>query len=202
MGGLITSIGIFHFLLLIYVGNGLQVPGNTDSPVGCSSEGKECAYNSTNLIDIILQVPTLAECRQLCLDQEQCEFITYIDEDAVPVARACFLFKSCETVTDCDPVHCTSQNMDCYRTCGSNIVGHLDENLIDALPNVESELECKNHCSSTENCTWYTYYPENDTNYHQICFLQSELLQPIQSCGGQCVSGPEDCSAKNCSLQR
>ena len=200
MERLITSIVFFHLLLYIYGGNGRKVPENTDSPVGCSSEGKECAYNSTNLIDMIIQVPTLEECRQLCLDHEQCEFITYMDEDAVPLARACFLFKSCETVKDCDPIHCSSQNMDCYRTCGSDFVGHLDENLIDALPNVENELDCKKQCSSTNNCTWYTYYPQNDTLYHQFCFLQSELLQPIQSCGGQCVSGPSDCSANKCLL--
>ena len=46
MRGLITSIGVFHLLLYNCGGNARKVPENADSPVGCFSEGKECAYNN------------------------------------------------------------------------------------------------------------------------------------------------------------
>ena len=72
---------------------------------------------------MIIQVPTVEECRQLCLDRDQCEYITYYDEGAEPLARACLLFSSCEGVKECDPLHCTSQHMDCYRTCSCRLSG-------------------------------------------------------------------------------
>ena len=203
-GGLISSLGVFPLLLFISGGNCCKISGTTQSPIGCSEAGKECAYDSTNLIDVINQVQTVEECRQICLDNVECEFTTYFDSDADPLARTCFLFKTCDSVKDCDPEHCLSETMECYnRICGSDIVGHLDENLIDSVPNVKTELECKDHCINAGNCSWYTYYPDQDSLYHQLCFLQSELLEPISSCEGQCVSGsgPSDCSTNNCVLE-
>ena len=65
-----------------------------------------------------------------------------------------------------------------------------------------SELDCKIHCINTANCSVYTYYQEKDSLYHQLCFLQSELLEPTHSCEGQCVTGPSDCSAVgDCDLE-
>ena len=201
MGALMVSLGVFHLMLFLSGSNSRQVSGGKESPVDCNTEGKECAYDSTNLIAMINQVPSIAECRQLCLERDKCEFITYLDEGAAPLAHACLLFKTCETVEDCDADHCASQNMDCYRTCGSNVVGHLDENVIDSVPNTQTEFNCKNQCSNRENCSWYTYYHQNNTLFHQFCFLQTELLKPIRSCEGQCVSGPPDCAVSHCLLE-
>ena len=52
-----------------------------------------------------------------------------------------------------------------------------------------------------EECLWYTYFNQNDHNYHQMCFLQTELLEPTQNCEGNCVTGPKECSEKNCVLE-
>ena len=148
-GGLIRSLGVFPLLLIISGGNGWKISGTTQSPIGCSEAGKECAYDSTNLIDVLNQVQTVEECRQICLDTDECEFTTFFDADAEPLAHTCFLFKTCDSVDNCDPEHCSSEAMECFKTCGSDIVGHLDENLIDSVPNVETEFECKNHCTNT-----------------------------------------------------
>ena len=47
----------------------------------CSSEGVECDYSETSIIDIMMQVPSVEECRQLCQDEASCHYITYFDQD-------------------------------------------------------------------------------------------------------------------------
>ena len=153
MGSLILNIcGMLPLLLLISGGtNGLQVP-HASAPVTCSSESVECDYNSTNLIDIVIQVPSLAECRQLCKDEEQCEFITYYEDTASPVAHLCMLFRSCDTTNNCSS--CVSENIGCYDMCGTNVLGHMDENLLDVVPDILTEVDCKQECVAAANCSW------------------------------------------------
>ena len=152
MGSLIFNIcGMLPLLLLISGTNGLQVP-HASAPVTCSSESVECDYNSTNLIDIVIQVPSLAECRQLCKDEEQCEFITYYEDTASPVAHLCMLFRSCDTTNNCSS--CVSENIGCYDMCGTNVLGHMDENLLDVVPDILTEVDCKQECVAAANCSW------------------------------------------------
>ena len=94
-------------LLLISGTNGLQVP-HASAPVTCSSESVECEYNSTNLIDIVIQVPTLAECRQVCEATADCRYLTHFSAAAAPVSRACLLFATCHSVHQCS--ECVSAN--------------------------------------------------------------------------------------------
>ena len=152
MGSLILNIcGMLPLFLLISGTNGLQVP-HASAPVTCSSESVECDYNSTNLIDIVIQVPSLAECRQLCKDEEQCEFITYYEDTASPVAHLCMLFRSCDTTNNCSS--CVSENIGCYDMCGTNVLGHMDENLLDVVPDILTEVDCKQECVAAANCSW------------------------------------------------
>ena len=87
-----------------------------------------------------------------------------------------------------------------FDSCGSNIFGHLDENLLDAVSNVASESDCKSLCSANGACSWYTYFFPNDTMNHEHCFLQTQFLPPSQLCDS-CVSGPLSCDqGTKCSL--
>ena len=188
MGGL-----ILWFVMLVSLCDALY---HRDSPVTCSSVSVECdfcgGYNQTNLIDQVTHVYTLKECRQLCLDTADCQFLSYYDDNAVPVSHLCQLFKSCESVTKCSD--CISENMQCFETCGSNIVGDLDENILDLTPNVESELACKELCAQNPQCSFYTYFFGNDHLYHKDCFLLTEFARPTLPCD-DCVTGsPEDCN--------
>ena len=152
MGSLNLNIcGMLPLLLLIFGTNGLKVP-HASAPVTCSSESVECEYNSTNLIDIVIQVPTLAECRQLCKDEEQCEFITYYGDTASPVSHLCMLFRSCDATNTCSS--CVSENIGCYEMCGTNVLGHMDENLLDVVPDILTEVDCKQECVAAANCSW------------------------------------------------
>ena len=85
--------------------------------------------------------------------------------------------------------------MGCYRSCGFNVVGHLDENIQDILTDIESELSCRQSCLNVPKCS----YPNNDTNVGKFCFLQTEFVGPAKPCYS-CISGPVDCSAAKCSL--
>ena len=169
-----------------------------DSPVICSSEGVVCEFCEDNLIDSVMHVKTVEDCTQMCLNDQSCEFITYFDDSATPISHFCQLFKSCETVNNCSS--CISENMACNRTCSKNLVGDLDENVLDVIPNIKSEIDCKQSCLAHPNCTFYTYFFPNDTIHHQYCFLQTELVGPQQPCE-TCITGPADCSnTGGCSL--
>ena len=97
--------------------------------------------------------------------------------------------------------------MQCYETCGSNFVGQLGENVLVLLPNIESELHCKEKCveyqavpaSSRGNCSVYTYFDASDSQFHEDCVLQTQLVPPVQECA-HCVTGVPDCS-QQCGLE-
>ena len=72
---------------------------NLRAPVICSNDDVGCEYDENNLISTVFQVPSLAECRQLCINEDNCEFITYFNASAFPIPKECRLYKSCEKVT-------------------------------------------------------------------------------------------------------
>merc|ERR1712155_333520 len=126
----------------------------------------------------------------MCLDQESCGFISYFDATAAPIAHFCQLFSSCDTTTSCSD--CVSENMACYRSCSENIVGVLDDNVLDVVPNIDSETDCKQSCLNSTGCSYFTFFLPNSTLFHNYCFLQSEFVGPAQPCPS-CVTGPVDC---------
>ena len=127
----------------------------------CSSEGVECEVSEDNLIDAVMHVMTLQECRKMCLDQDTCQFISYYDDTAAPVSHLCQMFTACDTVINCS--RCMTENMACYTYCGSSVVGDLDENVQDLLTNIESEHDCKKSCLDSAECFYYTYFFPNST---------------------------------------
>ena len=132
MGTLNTVLQFLCSMLLIYGSYGVNLGEKV--PVICSSPNVGCDYDETNLISTVFQVPSLAECRQLCLDEDDCEFITYFNASAFPIPKECRLYRSCDTVNECS--NCVSENVDCFQTCGSPLVGLIDDNFITASPNV------------------------------------------------------------------
>ena len=121
-----------------------------DSPVICSSGGIACDYTNENIIDQITGVPTVDMCRELCLDINDCQFFSYFDETATPFPGFCELFKSCERINNCS--NCYTENINCGTTCGTNVIGDLDENVLDVISNIQSEIECKALCIKNVTC--------------------------------------------------
>ena len=62
---------------------------NGSKAVTCSSTDVECEYDDNNLINTLFQVPTLDECRQNCIDEDDCEYITYFNASAFPIPKEC-----------------------------------------------------------------------------------------------------------------
>merc|ERR1712126_532417 len=183
MGTLLQNMShkhLFLHLLLLVISCSGQSNGGT--PFICSSDldvnrAYECQHPSGQ-IDIITNVPSIEDCRQLCLDNDQCQFITYYFSDGFPGKKMCILLEGCETLTKC--TNCQSQDMDCF-TMGpiTKVVGSLGDNVIDAIQGVHSALECKEKCNNDANCHWFTYFLENDNLFPNVCFLQKEVLGPI-----------------------
>ena len=148
-------VSISLLSLLVASSNSSSVPA---SPVTCSSEGVQCGYNETSLLEAVMQVEAVAECRQLCLARADCRYISYFGEAAAPVSHFCLLLSSCATVTPCSG--CVSERRSCFETCSSAIVGDLDQSLA-SLPSVQSEVECKEACLETLGCSVYTYFTED-----------------------------------------
>ena len=97
------SVGVFFSILILSAscdGQVEQVIPGADSPITCSTEGVQCDRIQDNLIDAVTHVMTLEECRQMCLYDDNCQFITYFDDKA-PVSHICLMFKSCESQNDC-----------------------------------------------------------------------------------------------------
>ena len=92
------------------------------APVTCSSPGVECEYNEQNYIDTESQVPSEEECRSICDDQDQCQFITYFNSSASPFSNICRSLKTCDSVIPCE--NCVSEKVDCYKKpCSFNMIG-------------------------------------------------------------------------------
>merc|ERR1719223_2682275 len=94
MGGNMNDV-FFVFLILAGAIDGIYVQDG-DSPVTCSTEGVQCEKSGDNLIDAVTRVLSLEECRQLCLDDENCDFISYLDGSASPVSNLCQMFTTCD----------------------------------------------------------------------------------------------------------
>ena len=91
-----------------------------------------------------------------------------------------------------------SETESCYKTCGKNFYGVVDNNFIDLVGDVDSESDCKDFCISTETCNYYTCFTEVDLN-SKACVLLSSLMGPFKNCD-TCLTGPVDCNG-DCSLQ-
>ena len=113
MRSLTAGVILFFLIFSVPVFSDGQFVQVRDSPVTCSSEGVECQFSEDNLLDAVMHVMSLVECRQMCLDQESCNFISYFDATAAPIAHFCQLFSSCDTTISCSG--CVTENMACYR---------------------------------------------------------------------------------------
>ena len=99
------------------------------------------------------------------------------------------LLKSCERTSPCDG--CVSETRNCFK-CGFTVTGKLDDNLVGSIPGVPSDIECRNECSTTPGCIFFTYFTLDHPTYPELCILQSRLLGPFLPCDS-CLTGPRTC---------
>ena len=160
-----------------------------ESPVTCASDNVACDALDDNGLDSIGGVASIEQCRQLCYDNDDCQFITYYGLESFPLQETCILLRSCEEIHPC--TDCVTETRSCYQTCGTNVVGVIGENNLAFYGGVETEAECRDYCRTTSNCSFYTYFLEQDDNAN-LCVTLSYLIEPLQPCD-TCLTGPLEC---------
>ena len=78
-------------------------------------------------------------------------------------------------------------------TCSGPVSGHVGSNLVENLPDLETEDACRAVCQAEAECHVYTYYTRDDPTSPGSCFLLSRLTRPVQYCD-HCQTGAGDCS--------
>ena len=90
----IQALRFFSIVIIVVPLFGTIQCGQT--PIGCSVNDVACTSNENNTIDFIGGVADVEECRQLCIDEPSCEFLTYYQDTSFPFREACFLLNDCE----------------------------------------------------------------------------------------------------------
>ena len=121
-----------------------------ESPVKCASNNTACDVHGDALINSFNRIETISDCRQLCYDDADCTFITYYNGNGFPFRNFCEIFKSCEKTLSCK--ECVSETKGCYNSCSKDIIGAIDENFLDLIPNTGTEVDCKEMCVKTRYC--------------------------------------------------
>jgi len=175
----------FKFLLVC----GLQEPNQNVLFDTCPVENKFCQLHQDNLIDSISAID-IDECRQLCIDLNECKFLSYFGSNNYPIYDYCMLFSSCEVLEDCND--CFSENKQCYGPCGSKVESKLGDNVIEFITDMELEDDCKKLCLDNANCLYYTHYGKENDHYPDLCVLLSDIKAPLEECS-HCVTSVPDC---------
>merc|ERR550539_1524843 len=158
----------------------------------CWVEGETCDIGPENLLSSLSGVPDVATCRQLCDDNNDCRFFSHFGAESFPFQELCLLLSSCDSRHPCED--CRTEDISCFTPCGAPLEGRiLDDNLVDIITGVPTEIDCKSNSSANPGCNVYTYHNTEDVNFPSICFLLSELLEPLQPCQ-HCSTGFPDCS--------
>ena len=185
------------FTILLLLAGALSASFVADSPVTCDNGNDvACDIHENNLVGSFGGVASLAECRQLCLDSQDCQYLTYYPHDSFPYQRLCYLFNSCNETHNCSS--CFSEGRECQFFCGEKVIGGIEDNFLEAHGDVKTELECKDLCKSSSNCSFYTYFMETDPN-SKVCILMTFLIQPLTPCE-TCKTGPVDCNSYQCTF--
>ena len=166
------------------------------SQIGCVIESTACQAHRDNNLGLYPDIQTIEECRQLCNDNRDCQFLTYYGEDSFPLLQVCELFNDCSEKKSCQ--NCVTESRGCY-TCSDQYTGVLSgDNLLGIYPDIYTELLCRAMCREIEGCYFYTFFTET-----LECYPLSHLIEPTRECE-DCVTGPSYCSDDgpdlNCSL--
>merc|ERR1719402_1510084 len=158
----------------------------------CMVEGEACLVEGDTMLATIPGIPDAATCRQLCQETEGCQFLSHFGGERFPLREHCLLFRSCRGRHGCRD--CRTEARACYNTCGAHLQGAIGENDLEVITGVTAEVDCKLNCSANPACGVYTYFDTSHPHYPGLCFLLTEVLEPIEPCE-HCRTGFPDCGA-------
>ena len=88
---------------------------------------------------------------------------------------------------------CYSNDFSLDSSCGKFFESHLGDNVIEYIPDVEEERNCKSICLGNAGCLYYTYYDKENEDNPNLCILLSDLLSPTQECE-HCITSLPNCN--------
>ena len=150
-----------------------------------------------NLISAVAGINTVAECRQLCRDIEDCNVISHFGPNSSPFHSYCLMFSNCTVLHDCPD--CWSKDKVCFDSCDNQVNGEVFDNALEIITDVPDEPTCLLRCKENPACEFFTHNTGVDLNYPDLCVLQSELAGPLTACE-HCRTGVSDCSDHSCSF--
>jgi len=158
----------------------------------CYQEGVTWNHDD-NALEIHVGVETLNECQRLCKNNENCQNSTWNTPDDPNHPLLCVLFATTRHPVDCK--FCVSGPWNC-PTCSKKMAcDSVDDNLLEVVTGIDTEVECQMKCADTPTCTNYTWYAA-DNIYSQDCFLFSSCNQVDDTCP-HCFTGPPVCPETN-----
>ena len=154
---------LFLFIFGTYFANSLLITNE------CYEEGK--TWSNEGDLEVIVNVMSVGDCLQNCLENEDCQGYTWYDHDG-KISNVCTLFANligeyeCQHClsgkrSDSDKCSCGEENGECAITSNNFMFG----------AHATSSLECFALCQSTEGCKFYTFYDSTNENTHNLCML-------------------------------
>ena len=147
-------------ILLILLTFHLALTITTFPPDTCLVEGQACEAGQDNLLNVIPGIESMDECKALCVDSYDCQFVTHFGAESFPLQNYCNLYRNCTTLIECQD--CRTEVELCFEKCGESLEGSLNENVLEVIHDVNNELVCKSHCRSHSGCEAYTYHNSSD----------------------------------------
>merc|ERR1719322_205687 len=88
---------IFPFLFIFTVCRGSSLTYHVPA---CLTNNTACSDGE--YIQAIADVISIEECQQLCLDDFECQTITYYGSNSFPYSEICFMFRECPNLRPCE----------------------------------------------------------------------------------------------------
>jgi len=165
----------------------INVTGQGSMPP-CLEEGK--TWHGDDILDVSTGSLSVYDCQSKCGEMSGCNSFTWYTLQHPHYPTLCTLFsstKSQEPCTECvsGPSSCT-----CSGEYGCDIT---EEDVLDTIANIATELECMGLCFEDRDCNMYTWFGVGSTLEH-VCFLFKNCYFYDYDCN-DCFSGPPVCSS-------
>jgi len=139
----------------------------------------------------IQSVATPNECRIICADSSECDSVTWYSGESGPHGGDyCELFASPDPQKEAACENCTSGPDSCV--CSGAYTCSLDnDQLVDLIFDVSSELRCAEMSFENADCEYYSWYSPESPTLKNTCALLRGCFERTGSTS--CVSGPSNC---------
>ena len=168
-------------LIFIYVSGQESMPP-------CLEKGR--TWHADDVLDISTGSSSVYDCQAKCGEISGCNSFTWYTLQHPHYPTLCTLFHSTSSQELC--TECVSGPSSC--TCSSEYGCDLtEEDVLDTIPNIATELECMGLCYENNKCNIYTWFGVGSTFEH-FCFLFKNCYYYDFDCN-DCFSGPPVCSS-------